>query len=164
MLFNLKKIDKDFETESAKEKKGGIPDLFKNKHFLGMENYRKASRNYGNIFINKRLSETIINYLEDLVFKIDKIDKTASLYKINGNIKEVTIPRAVKYESTDYLITSISGTSSFIEKINFTDDSAVKMIDEYVFPDFSNIKEIHFPASLKELKKRWCHNINKLTK
>lgn len=55
------------------------------------------------------LSETISDDSEDLIFKIDKTNQTASLFEIGRNLKQVLIPRTVKHGSTEYLITSVTG-------------------------------------------------------
>ena len=73
------------------------------------------------------------------------------------------VPRTVKHESTDYLITSICGTNDDIETLKFVENSTVKTI----YPpsiQFLDIKEIHIPASLNEIKEKWCIGTTKLTK
>lgn len=50
------------------------------------------------------LSETIENDSTQIKFKINKLNRTASVFKINNNVSELIIPRIIKYESTEYLI------------------------------------------------------------
>ena len=66
-------------------------------------------------------------------------------------------------KSTEYLITSITGTHCEIRSIKFVEVSAVKTIYYGAF-SCSCIEEIHFPASLRELKEGWCCDTFKLTK
>ena len=98
------------------------------------------------------LSEKIENDSKDLTFKIDKTNKTASLFNANDNIKELIIPRTVTHEFTDYLITSISGNLLYAQTIIFFEDSAVKTIYRNAL-FCSGIEKIYFPKILKELKK-----------
>lgn len=46
------------------------------------------------------LSETVENYSNDLFIKIDKANRTASLFSVKNRSKEIIIPRTVKHEST----------------------------------------------------------------
>ena len=50
-----------------------------------------------------------------------------------------------------------------IRSIKFSEDSAVNTIFYYAFL-FSNIEEIYFPTSLRELREGWCYGADKLTK
>ncbi|KAK8834969.1 hypothetical protein M9Y10_018671 [Tritrichomonas musculus] len=166
------KYKKDIEAGSAKEKKNDILDLFSNSNNLCSEEEFKEIKyklhnacSEGDLDLIKiYLSETIENESKDFTFKIDRKNQTASLFKVNCDIEEVIVPRTVKYESTDYLITSISGTSENVSIIKFVKDSKVKTIYRFAFPYDSNIEEIYFPDSLKELKEGWCYNANKLKK
>lgn len=68
------------------------------------------------------LSETIKNETGDLTFKIDKRNKTASLYKINNEKKDddFIISRTIKHEREEYLITSICRCQNFnINRVKF---------------------------------------------
>ena len=37
------------------------------------------------------MSKSVENETEDLLFKIDETNQTASLFKVNGNVKELTV-------------------------------------------------------------------------
>ncbi|KAK8838976.1 hypothetical protein M9Y10_032436 [Tritrichomonas musculus] len=99
----------------------------------------------------------------DMTFKIDKANKTASLFRVHKNHDQVIIPRTVEHERTDYLITSISGINTSIKIIKFEEDSAMKTFYRNAFQS-SQIEEIHFPASLNELEEDWCFGTDKLKK
>lgn len=98
------------------------------------------------------LSKTTKNESKDLSFKIDETRRTASLFNSNENISELIIPRTVQHESTEYLITSISGININIERINFTEDSAIKTIYKYAF-SHSKIREIFIPSQVQKYGK-----------
>ena len=98
------------------------------------------------------LSETIENDSK-FTFKINKTNQTASLFKVNNGVEHLIIPRTFTYESTEYLITSISCiNNSQIKTLRFAEDSAVQTIYGHLFPYSNQIDEMHFPASLRELK------------
>lgn len=119
------------------------------------------------------VKKTIKNKYKDLTFKIDQENKTASLFEVNSQNNHLVIPRTVEHESTDYLITSITGTErniSFISgtdtniiRVEFAENSAVKKIYKDAFK-YSNIEEIHFLSSLKELDGGWCSFVGKRKK
>ena len=161
---------KDIDSLLSKEKKEKILDLLTNSNQLHSEDEFKEisyklhdACKLGDIdLIQIYLSETIVNHTKDLTFKIDRRKKTASLFKIN-NIAHVVIPRTFQYESTEYLITSITGTDWNIKSIKFLEDSAVNTIFYRSF-SYSKIEEIYFPTSLRELREGWCAGTNKLTK
>ena len=168
----IEEFEKNLETEFARGKKNEILFLLTNFNHLCNEEEFKDVQQYlheacanGDLDLIKiYLSETIYNDSKDMSFKIDKQNHTASLFKIHITPQQITIPRTVKYESTDYLITSICGLMTFCTKtIKFVEDSAVKTIYGYVFSD-KGFEELHFPASLDELKEGWCCNTEFLTK
>lgn len=80
--------------------------------------------------IKKFLSETIEDSTNTLKFKINETNHTASLLSVK---KEINIPRTVKHESTEYLITSIIGTCYDVKTIKFCEDSAVKTFYKNAF-------------------------------
>ena len=168
----IEEYEIDIETGSAKQKKNEILDLLKNYNKLrSKEEFEEIKYKLhvacikGDLALIKiYLSETIENTSYGLRFKIDKTNRTASLFKIDKYIEEIIIPRTVKYESIEYLITSISFTSDRLKTLKFVEDSAVEIIYGFAFPFLSIIKEIYFPASLKELKEGWCNNTDHLTK
>ena len=167
----IEKYEKDMEEESAKGKKNEILDLLNNHNkLLSEEEFKEIEKNLhllcieGDLDLIKiYLSEKIKNDSGTIQFKINKENRTASLFKINNIVEEIIIPRTFKHESDEYLITSISGTSPNIKTLKFVEDSAVKTIYEYSLI-CSKIEKIYFPASLKELKDNWCFDTQKLTK
>lgn len=75
------------------------------------------------------LSETIqAENSQNFFYKINRTTKTASLFKVNSNINQLNIPRTVEHESTEYLITSITGTNRTIKTVTFAEDSAVDTV------------------------------------
>ena len=150
----------DMNMEAMSEKKKEILDLFTNYNNLGSKeefdeiesNLHKACSKFDTELIKIYLSKTIKNDSKTLKFKIDQTNQTASLFKVKNKITEVVIPRTVRHESTEYLITSISGACIDIKTIKFVEDSAIETIYDNAFTG-SNIEEIYFPSSLKELKK-----------
>ena len=169
----IKEYEKDLETEPAKEKKKEILDLFAYSNNLRSEEefeeikqeLHHACRKGDVELIKIYLCETIEPDSKKILFKIDRTNQTASLFKIKKSslfyIQEF-VPRTVRYESTDYLITSISGTCISLGIIEFAEDSAVRKIYRNAFPYLSRIEEINLPASLEELEEGWCDDTQKL--
>ena len=163
--------EEDMNTESSKEKKNEILDLFQNYNNLHAEQELKEVENKlhdackeGDLeLIQIYLNEQIENESKDLIFKIDKTKKTASLFKVNNDIEDLIIPRTIKHESINYLITSICGSIYSIKNIKFEKDSSVKTIYKHAF-SISEIEVICFPSSLKELKEGWCCGTKELKK
>ena len=85
------------------------------------------------------------------------------MFKVKNEVEEVNIPRTVEHESIEYLITSIIGTGNSVKTIKFSEDSAVKTFYKDSFLT-SQIEEIYFPTSLRELKEKWCVGIKYLKK
>ena len=175
----IEKFEEDMNTESSKDKKIEIVDLFLNcnnlrseEEFFDLESSIHEACRVGDLELLKiYLSETVENQSKDLLFKIDRPTRTASLFKIkNYNSDEFLIPRTFQYESVDYLITSVNDLSQFeVKTIKFETNSNVQTIYRYG-SDFLNlfsvsaIEEIYFPPSLKELKKGWCDGTETLNK
>ncbi|KAK8895682.1 hypothetical protein M9Y10_013566 [Tritrichomonas musculus] len=175
----IEKFEEDMNTESSKDKKIEIVDLFLNcnnlrseEEFFDLESSIHEACRVGDLELLKiYLSETVENQSKDLLFKIDRPTRTASLFKIkNYNSDEFLIPRTFQYESVDYLITSVNDLSQFeVKTIKFETNSNVQTIYRYG-SDFLNlfsvsaIEEIYFPPSLKELKKGWCDGAGTLNK
>ena len=167
----FEQYEKDFNTKLSKEKKIEILEFFTKFSKLRFErefreieeNLHKACKLGDADLIKIYLSETIQNDTKDLTFQIDKISKTASLIKVRYSNKKHIITRTIQYESTEYLITSVTGIYGDINTINFAEDSA---INTFYFGalSYSGLEEIYFPASLKKLKEGWCHWTKKLTK
>ncbi|KAK8847259.1 hypothetical protein M9Y10_019845 [Tritrichomonas musculus] len=168
----IEEYEEDMNTEASKEKKKAIIDLITNYNNIRSEEEYEEIKYYLHVackggdleLIKIYLSETIANDSKSLIFKIDKLKHTASLFKIDDNISSVVIPRTIELESTEYLITSICGSGMNIRTFEFEQDSAVETIYGYIFFYMSPIENIYFPPSLKELKKEWCLGTNNLTK
>ena len=165
--------EKDMNTESLKENKEKIIDLFMNHNNLVYETdfikvktkLHRACRECDLDLIKILLCETIVDDSKRIFYKIDKTNKTASLFQVDGYGNSITIPRTVKHESTDYLITSISKCHYSVEYIEFAEDSAIDTIYRGAFVN-SKISELNIPASLKKLKTGWCDFVfylNKIT-
>ena len=173
----IEQYEKDIDAGPMKENKKEILDLFTNSNYLHCEEeYKEVEYKLhllcreGDIELIKiYLSETLETDSQDMTFKIDRTNKTASLFKINKNISQITIPRTIKLESTDFLITSICGPLPDITIVKFVEDSAVKTIYRSAFTDLypyiiAFIEEIYLPASLTDLKEGWCHGTSGLKK
>lgn len=162
--YIYEKFATDLETDSAKAKKKDILGIFENYNSLRSETEYKriefglheACKKGDFELIKIFLNETIKKESPSLAFRIDKANKTASLMNNYNDSEFLVIPRTVKHESTDYLITSILSVGSKIKTLKFSDDSSVKKIFGHSLSNFS-IEEIHFPASLTELKDGWCN-------
>ena len=151
------------------QKKSEILDLFANfsklrskKEFDEIEYDLSQAFELDNLEVIKiYLGETIENKSQDLRFKIDKKSRTASLFRVKNETQDLIVPRSVKYESVDYLITNIARTGANIKTMKFVEDSAVKTIHESAFKN-SEIEEIFLPSSLTDLKDGWCSYTEKL--
>ena len=107
--------EKYMNLELSKEKRDKILNLFTNYNqlhseeelILIKEQLNEACKECDLESIKILLSETITNEANDLVFKIDKISETASLFKISGKSEHIIIPQTVKHESKEYLVTGI---------------------------------------------------------
>ena len=169
----IEKYVNSINIESSIKKKNEIIDLLTNhNHLRSEEEYNQidtklltACRKGDIELIKICLSETVHNDSKDLTFKIDKTNKTASLFQVSSKIDHLVIPRIIKLESTDYLITSIIDIGSFIKSLYFVEDSAVKTIYGSQFSFSVCIEEMFIPASLSDLREGWfsgTHNLNKI--
>ncbi|KAK8834051.1 hypothetical protein M9Y10_031528 [Tritrichomonas musculus] len=170
----IENFEADMNTESSKDKKERILDIFRNHNELNSEEeYQKIEYQLhyacqvGDLELIKiLLSETIEDDSENYLIKIDKTNKTASFYGFNQQLNDIVIPRNVKYKNDDYLITSICFSCHILREpliIKFVEDSAVSTIHGNAFL-YSNIEEIYFPKSLIELKEGWCSGTRNLTR
>ena len=171
------KFESEMLTQAAKEKKSEILDLFKNNNeirsneeFKNIKFFMKRAVSQGDLeLLEIYLSEEIKVEIENkqFSFKINKERKTASLFKIYESLENLIVPRAIKYGSEDYLITSIIGSANGhylneFKRISFPENSAVSTIYEYSFY-LSGVETISIPASLIELKIGWCCYTDNLT-
>lgn len=100
-----------------------------------------------------------------LTYQLDKSNFTCKIV-YSPNVKDdIIVPRSIKYETSDYIITGIEKCSfrkNFsIRSITFSLDSELQAIEKKAF-SVSSVSKISFPSSLKELKKGWCEETNYL--
>lgn len=102
-----------------------------------------------------------------LIFSIDEEEKTASLIKGDSARGDIIIPRFIKPESQEFLITSIQSScfkySTMIKSIKFAPDTELQKIGNAAFPR-STVKHISIPSCVSELQDGWCNGISKFTK
>ncbi|KAK8852897.1 hypothetical protein M9Y10_017889 [Tritrichomonas musculus] len=101
-----------------------------------------------------------------LIYVLNEEEKTATVVN-NGYIYDnVFIPRSIKHEMQDFIVTKISENSfdgsTTNQKIEFPIDSEVRTIERNVFIN-SSVTSILFPASVCELEKGWCNTVSQLT-
>ena len=169
----FEEYEKDIEAGKLKERKNEIHEIFTNsnqhcteeEYVLIEENLHIACTEGDIELINIYLNETISNGTKNLLFKIDRKTQTASLFRVNDeNTEDIIIPRTVQHDSTEYLVTSVIGTvQENIKSIKFSENSAIETFYGTAF-GYSEIEEIYFPASLKELKEGWCSDTDYLKK
>lgn len=91
---------------------------------------------------------------DGVVYVIDHQKKIANVFRITK--ESVLIPRYVVDNSQEYLITNFFKSALtfnyFIQKIEFADDSEIKIIDNNGFSN-SSIESITLPKNLMELQK-----------
>lgn len=160
----IKEYEKIINTEFTEEKKNKILNLFTNYNNLRsieeLEEIRlhlyQACEDYDLELIKILLSEKITHSSEGFTFKVDKKNKTASLFRLNINGDSIELPRKIKLDKDYYLITSICDTlGGTVKELLFAKDSAVKTI--YGRALFHLRPEtFYFPSSLIELKNGWC--------
>ncbi|KAK8875664.1 hypothetical protein M9Y10_005838 [Tritrichomonas musculus] len=108
---------------------------------------------------------TLIIKIDGISFELDNNNHTAKIID-SSNVKEnILIPRVVKYQSNEYVITSIA-QSSFkgqkrIKSICFSEDSGLLLIEKKAFFR-SSITHLSLPSSIEKLEEGWCHSTPKL--
>lgn len=171
----------DFQYEmpekASKEKKNEILELlsnhneinsseeFENINYLMKRACRRGDVELLEIYLNKEIE--IDSEIGRLTFKINKANKTASLFKVlESRYPNLNVPRTIEYEGESYLITSIIGSGQYkkiLKGIEFPSNSEVRTIYEDSF-FLSEIESIFIPPSLIKLQDGWCRYTNKLTK
>ena len=90
---------------------------------------------------------------------INQKDETASAIGVSYVSNYIYIPRSIKYESKEYVVTSVSNcafTSQLrIKLIKFGQDSEIWMIESNALA-ISKVEQFYLPASVIELKEGWC--------
>ena len=103
----INEYEKDLNTKFSKDKKKEIRELLTNHNQLHSQNelneiselLHEACKKGDIELIIIYLNETIESEANDLTFKINKINKTALLFKINNKqIKDFIVPRTVIHE------------------------------------------------------------------
>ena len=98
-----------------------------------------------------------------LRFKLDQNNFTAKIIESSEVINDVFIPRSIKYNSQEYLITEIEDGSFSnnykIYSIIFSQDSEIRSIGQ-IFN--SAIKKLTLPPKIEEFKDWWCKYTNSL--
>lgn len=110
----------------------------------------------------------IVSLPNELHFKLDQENHTASLTTSPDVYGDIFIPRSINYQSTDYLITSISKdafTNPFneIKSIDFPKNSAFRTFEKGSL-SASFVHCLTIPASVDELQDGWCKGASNLTK
>lgn len=104
---------------------------------------------------------------DNLIYLLNKTDKTASVIKNDNANGDVFIPRSIFFDQQEFIITSINENafrkSKKIKSIRFPDDSAVITIEKDAFA-YSRIESLYIPESISKLNEGWCHATPKLTK
>lgn len=102
-----------------------------------------------------------------MLFSINEEDKTASVIDRISKTKDVLIPRSVKYQDRDFIVTSIRkhafSNDRFLKTIRFSPDSEVRFIGDSAF-QHSKIKNIEIPKSVCELSNSLCNGTSELTR
>ena len=103
----------------------------------------------------------------NLIFELHKSTLTAEVYFSKKAYGDIYIPRSLKYDSNEYLITSIKYNPTCyakynIKSINFPEDSAVSIIRSKSLSE-SSIEKLYIPESIEILEDEWCNMTNKLT-
>ena len=97
----------------------------------------------------------------NLSFSLNKEDKTAAVIGFEDHEDHILIPRSIKYESDEFIITRISKDSfkySSIKSIDFPPDSGLHVIEKHAFI-YSTIESLTIPSTVSELKKGWCAGV-----
>lgn len=93
---------------------------------------------------------------DNFIFVLNEDEKTASLLRDLSISEQVFIPRSIRYQNNDYLITSILPNSfkniSNFFTVQFPSDSELKRIERYAF-FYSNLLEIAIPSHVKFIGK-----------
>ena len=103
--------------------------------------------------------------IDGIRYSLNDKDNTAIITENRLLTRDIFIPRSVKYESTEYIITSIQQSAfancNLTITFKFASDSEVRTIEEKAFSD-STIQYLEIPASVTDLKDGWCYEANEL--
>lgn len=105
--------------------------------------------------------------LNQLVYSLDDEKKVAAVISNDNASGNIYIPKSIKHNNQEYIVTSILKwsfkNSKTIRSINFPPDSKIKSIDDESFA-YSNLESLVIPSFLSELKECWCSHTTALTK
>ena len=127
--------------------------LFFRIYWRSIEFYIKISI----LFFSYKHLKKISKY--EIIYLINQKDETASAIGVSYVSNYIYIPRSIKYESKEYVVTSVSNcafTSQLrIKLIKFGQDSEIWMIESNALA-ISKVEQFYLPASVIELKEGWC--------
>ena len=90
---------------------------------------------------------------ESIIYSLNLQEKKAKIIGYNKSNGKITIPRIVKYESTEYIITSISSYAfryTQIDWLCFSDESEIEIIENRAFGN-ANIQRFTIPPHLTKI-------------
>ena len=103
---------------------------------------------------------------DELTYRLSKDEKIAYLVKVESSNKEIVIPRSIKYEMHEYIVSSIRENSFIYEypvkTIKFDQNSEIKKIETNVINHI--VQSLDIPASVCELQEGWCKDASVLKK
>ncbi|KAK8838602.1 hypothetical protein M9Y10_033234 [Tritrichomonas musculus] len=96
---------------------------------------------------------------DEIIYLINQNIETASVIGVSYVENDIYIPRSIRYESKEYVVTSVSNgaftTQLGIKSIKFAQDSEIRTIESHAFAN-SKVQQLYFPASVTDLKEGWC--------
>lgn len=96
-----------------------------------------------------------------------KDEKTAKVIGCINSCSNIVIPHSIEYESTKYIVKSISQSSfkdsESIKMILFAPNSELTTIRKYAFAN-STIETLLFTSNVSQLDDGWCYNTPALSK
>lgn len=99
--------------------------------------------------------------VDNLSYRLNLSEKTANIEKCEKDqIKDIFIPRSIKWDNQEYIVTRILKESfkfADIRSLSFPPDSEVRTIEKFAFYN-SKIQKISIPPSVCELHKKWQHD------
>lgn len=100
-----------------------------------------------------------------LTFSLNKKDMTAAVLHNKTNLKEVLIPRTIKYENQEYIVTNIVENSFNrnieIKTVLFPTDSEVQTIEKNSFTE-SSLESIYIPANVTSIEENAFYRCEQL--
>ncbi|KAK8837448.1 hypothetical protein M9Y10_036445 [Tritrichomonas musculus] len=164
----IKKLQK-IKLQKTKKYQQTILSLFSNDNFYP---------NLHNTSLRQKLSLSIQNndidtinlctqkviQINGLVYSLNKKNKEAAIIDCSSEINGIFIPKSIKYELNEYLVTEIKRafkSKKNIKSIQFGDDSELKIIGEEAFSGTS-IELISIPKKVTKIMSKSFSNCTKL--